>query len=133
MTACIAFGTASVGKTLILVFLEQAHRVDLAGLSRTAPQAIELIHREKPHLIIVEEVLGYGTGLEVVEQVRRIAGASIIVMVSTGPQTPVPDDLQAKRVDLWLRLPEDEGQLRQTLGLLLESDPSSAIDRWRNA
>jgi DNA-binding NarL/FixJ family response regulator len=131
MTVYIAFGTASVGKALFLALFEHADGVELAGHSRDADQAIEQIRREKPELVIVEEILTLGWGMDVVQSIEPGDGAPAVVMVSTMPPPNVPEEFRCRGIDIWLQLPEATEKLHKTLDTLLKGDCGTSIVSWR--
>src|SRR5512133_515271 len=131
MTVYITFGSAPVGKSLFLALFEQAKTVDLVGHSRNADEAISEINREKPELIIVEEVLTHGWGMDVVQNVRSDNGIPAVIMVSTMPPPRVPEEYRYQNIDLWLQLPHDYDRLRSVLHQLMKNDPVGAIAAWR--
>jgi DNA-binding NarL/FixJ family response regulator len=132
MTVVIAYGTASVGKSLLVTLLEQYRKLDLAFTSRDARQAIEGIRRERPHLVIVEDRLLEGSGFDVVEHIRRDTDVLAVVMVSTKPWETLLPNWRQYGIDLVLRMPDHEDQLRKTLEQMGDGDPIRAIMRWRN-
>ncbi len=131
MTVYIVFGTPSVARTLLAALIGHALKVDLAGLSRDASEAIDEIRREKPHLVIVEEILSKGFGMDVIESVRNNSGLPALVMVSALPWAPTRAELRRDGIDLWLQLPNNEDRLHNMLDRLLDGDPNAAIARWR--
>ena len=131
MTVYIAFGTASVGKALFLALFEHADAVDLAGHSRDADQAIEQIRREKPELVIVEEILSTGWGMDVVDSINYGNAGPAVVMVSTMPPPNIPAEFRYRGIDQWIQLPQDVETLHDSLGFLLKANHGTAIVSWR--
>ena len=131
MTAYIAFGSAPVGKALFLALFEQARSIDLVGHSRNADEAIAQIRREKPQLVIVEEILTHGWGMDVVESLGDHKGTRALVMISTAPLPREPQVYREQNIDLWLQFPQDYEQLRSALHQLSKNDPVGAIAAWR--
>jgi len=131
MKVYITFGTASVGKDLFVGLFEYSDVVDLVGYSREAEKAIEDIQRERPQLVIVEEVLKIGWGIDVIQSIGKSDGFPAVIMISTLPPPTMPEESRREDIDLWLQLPEDMDQLRETLGRLVTGDSHEAVMAWR--
>ncbi len=131
MTVYIAFGTASVGKALFLALFEHARTVDLVGHSKNAEEAITEIQRNNPELVIIEEVLARGCGMDVVQALGNRNGTPAVLMVSTMPPPRVPQEYRCQSIDLWLQLPQDLEALRASFDRLLRGEPRTAIATWR--
>jgi DNA-binding NtrC family response regulator len=131
MKVYITFGTASVGKDLFVGLFEYADVVDLVGYSREADRAIEDIQRERPQLVIVEEVLKIGWGIDVIHSIEKSDGFPAVIMISTLPPPMGPDEPRRENIDLWLQLPDDMDRLRETVGRLVTGDSHEAVMAWR--
>jgi DNA-binding NtrC family response regulator len=131
MTVYIAFGSAPIGKSLFLALFEQAKAVELLGHSRNADEAMAEIKRESPQLIIVEEILSLGWGMDVINSIEHRNGTPAVVMVSTMPPPRFPEEYRSQKIDLWLQLPQDYEELRSALRRLTKNDPVGAIAAWR--
>ncbi len=131
MTVYLAFGTASVGKAIFLALFEHAHAVDLVGHSRNGEEAIAEIQRHKPELVIVEEVLTHGWGMDVVQSLGDRDTVPAVIMISTMPPPRIPQEYRTQAIDLWLQLPQGLDELRSSLGQLTSSEPRAAIVGWR--
>jgi DNA-binding NarL/FixJ family response regulator len=107
--------------------------VDLVGHSRLAEEAIAQISKEKPDLIIVEEILSIGWGMDVVLSVASHAGVPrpAVIMVSTMPPPRIPDEHRDHNIDLWLQLPADNETLRSALDWLTKFDAVASVAAWR--
>ncbi len=132
MTVYVAFGSASVGKELFQRLFKHAKQMDLIGHSRDGDEAIAEIARHKPDLVIVEEILKYGWGMDVVETIESRDGIPVVIMVST-TSVPHPAEIfRSQGIDLWFQLPEDGEKLDATLIQLAAGDDSlAAISAWR--
>ncbi len=131
MTVYIAFGSASVGKALFLALFEHADAIDLVGHSRSSSEAIEQIRIEQPDLVIIEEILTHGWGMDIVESLGSRDGTPGVVMVSTMPPPRIPQEYRCQSIDLWLQLPQDYEDLKAALRDLTKNDPHGAIEAWR--
>ncbi len=131
MTVYIAFGNSAVGKDLFLALFQHAESMDLLGHSRDADEAIAETAQQKPDLVIVEEILKYGWGLDVVEQIRARKASPVVFMVSTA-EVPHPAHIfQSQGIDLWFQLPQDRDKLDEALEKLSGDNPAAAIAVWR--
>jgi DNA-binding NarL/FixJ family response regulator len=127
----IAFGSASIGKDLFLALIERTGAFDLVGHSRDADRAIAEIRKEKPQLIIAEETLTFGQGMDVVKSIKQQKGfpaASIIV--STKPAPISQEELLSRGIDLWLQLPQDASKLGNALNVLNTDYSGDAFSKW---
>ncbi|HTY38829.1 MAG TPA: hypothetical protein VMH23_17040 [Bacteroidota bacterium] len=115
MTVYIAFGTGVTGKIIIQVLIEQAKHLDLLGHSRCVEEAISVTVRQKPELLILEDTLIDGRGIDVVQQVIGGTLTPVIIMISTNVPPPLPPDYESQGIDLWYQLPQETEQLRSTL------------------
>ncbi len=131
MTVYLAFGTASVGKALFLALFEHAHAVDLVGHSRNEEEAIAEIQRHKPELVIVEEILTHGWGMDIVQSLGAKDTVPAVIMISTMPPPRIPQEYRSQAIDLWLQLPQGLDELRSSLEQLTRNDPHTAITAWR--
>ena len=131
MTVYVVFGSGAVGKALFLALFERADAIDLVGHSRIADEAIEQIRREKPELVIVEEILTHGWGMDIVQSLADRNGTPGVVMISTMPPPRTRREYVSQGIDLWLQLPQDFEQLQWTLLQLTTREPGAAIAAWR--
>ena len=121
LTVYIVFGSSVTGTSLIQALIECAKSFDLLGHSRNEAEAISVIARHRPDLLILEDSLSEGQGMHIVQQVAAERWARYVIMISTDAVPPPPYEFQAKGIDLWFRLPEDSQHLRAALKKLAEA------------
>ena len=111
MTVYFAFGSRSAGLIVIQALIEHAASFDLLGHSRRAAEAVSVIVRLRPDIVILEDVLLDGQAIDVVEDIATRNWRGTIIMISTLTGPPPPQAFRAKGIDFWFQLPQDKGEL----------------------
>jgi DNA-binding response OmpR family regulator len=94
-------------------------------LAADGPQAIEVIQRERPHLVLLDVMMPGKSGFEVCQAVRadeHLAGVKIVLLTAKGRDTDVAKGL-ALGADAYVTKPFSTKELAAKVRELLGSPP----------
>jgi len=104
---------SAIREVIVTLLVDEGYRVVAA---ENGPQALELLPRERPDLVLLDIMMPLMDGREVVRRLRQMPGleATQVVLMSAAV-VPAPED----RVAAFLPKPFDLERLLDTVGRLL--------------
>jgi DNA-binding NarL/FixJ family response regulator len=97
----IADDSALVRERLV-VMVSDLEGVEVVGQATDAPEAMEIIQRLKPDVVILDIRMPGGNGFQVLETIKETGGAPVVIMLTAFPYPQYRDKCLAAGADYFL-------------------------------
>jgi DNA-binding NarL/FixJ family response regulator len=85
MRVLIVDDSPIVAERVATLLSEVSHRIEVVGQAPDHPSALQAVSRKKPHVVVLDLRLPTGSGMAILEAVKRVSPAPVVMILTNYP------------------------------------------------
>jgi len=118
---------SSIIRERIIGMLSVVRGIEITGQAQDAPEATDSIKRLKPDVVILDIQMPGGSGIDVLQQIKRAEPAPIVMMLTNHPYSPYREKCLKAGAEFFFDKSTEFEKVREALGELIQRLDAPAI------
>jgi DNA-binding NarL/FixJ family response regulator len=110
----VVYGSSHVGVSIIQ-YLARLKSLVIAGQSREAEDAVQMIKAKRPQVVIIDALLKGGSGLNLLRRTKQLEWPPVVFMTAASPDSQYRRECMRQGADYYFQLPDEIDGMVNTL------------------